>query len=272
MIITTYDNIFKDPKSGVDFHIWTESTTEQHSHNYYEIFIVTNGVINHIYNNAEFTLFKGDLCLIRPNDVHRIMTIKKSRACHVNIAFTHSFLNQICAFFDSDIFRFVENADSLYLKLNKEEFDYFVNMVNTLTLLEQDRSKEVFIIKNMIISALTVLLTKCHNAKEELPQWLNDFLLKINEPALFENPVNELYKLSNYSQSMLSKCFKKYMNQSLVQYFTKLKINYACNLLKSTNYSTLEISNRVGFSSLSHFNKVFKSHTNLSPIEYKNKM
>ena len=42
---------------------------------------------------------------------------------------------------------------------------------------------------------------------------------------------------------------------------TKLKIDYAKTLLIKTNYSLLDISNMLGYSSYSHFITLFKKYT-----------
>ena len=56
-----------------------------------------------------------------------------------------------------------------------------------------------------------------------------------------------------------------------MKYAKKIRIDRAKVLLVTTNNSILEIALTLGFHDQSHFHKVFKSFTGLSPSEYRNK-
>lgn len=89
----------------------------------------------------------------------------------------------------------------------------------------------------------------------------------ISEPIKTEDIANSLY----LSRPYLSKKFKEETNENIAEYIIKEKINEAKRLLRYSNKSLTQISSYLGFSSPSHFSRVFKKHTNLSPSEYKNK-
>lgn len=75
----------------------------------------------------------------------------------------------------------------------------------------------------------------------------------------------------NLSEGYISDCFKKHMGITIMKYAKKIRIDRAKVLLVTTNNSILEISLTLGFHDQSHFHKVFKSFTGLSPSEYRNK-
>lgn len=82
-----------------------------------------------------------------------------------------------------------------------------------------------------------------------------------------------LKKLSNdlnLSQGYISDCFKKHMGITIMTYAKKIRIERAKILLLTTNDSILDISLRLGFHDQSHFYKVFKSFTGVSPSQYRN--
>lgn len=82
-----------------------------------------------------------------------------------------------------------------------------------------------------------------------------------------------LKKLSNdlnLSQGYISDCFKKHMGITIMTYAKKIRIERAKVLLLTTNDSILDISLRLGFHDQSHFYKVFKSFTGVSPSQYRN--
>ncbi len=72
--------------------------------------------------------------------------------------------------------------------------------------------------------------------------------------------------------SYLSREFARYFdNLSFGEYIRKLRIDKAVQLLDSTAYSLGEIAYLTGFSDQSHFTRIFKQHTGLSPSKYRKK-
>jgi len=80
---------------------------------------------------------------------------------------------------------------------------------------------------------------------------------------------NEKIKNSGYSHSRFAELFKKHVGISLVEYMINKRLNYAADLLSTTNKSTLEISSLVGYDSYSCFVRLFKKQFNVSPIQYR---
>lgn len=74
----------------------------------------------------------------------------------------------------------------------------------------------------------------------------------------------------NLSEGYISDCFKKHMGITIMKYAKKIRIDRAKVLLLTTNSSILEIGLTLGFHDQSHFHKVFKSFTGVSPSEYRN--
>ena len=81
--------------------------------------------------------------------------------------------------------------------------------------------------------------------------------------------MTDIYAMSGYSQSALSQQFKKYMGQTLISYINDLKLNHACNQLKNTSFSMVDIAKSAGFESYPHFSRLFKSKFGLSPLQYR---
>lgn len=71
------------------------------------------------------------------------------------------------------------------------------------------------------------------------------------------------------SASYFGLLFKKEVNIFISEYLTLVRINYAINILCTTNKNVTEISNMLGFSSPSYFIKCFKKQTGVSPNHYK---
>lgn len=66
-----------------------------------------------------------------------------------------------------------------------------------------------------------------------------------------------------------SRVFKRELGVSFTEYVNKLKIQYACQLLETTNYPAYRIASECGFTDPSYFNRVFCLHMNQTPQKYK---
>lgn len=254
----------------VDFHWWDQITTSLHDHNHYEIFLVTEGKTTHLLNGTESVLAKNTMYLIVPSDLHQFTPIPESRSQHINLAVTVEKLELLCQALSIDLSAFVEHPVHA-TTLSEDQFAFFLNRAEQLNLAKGNSEKpiSVLIILEMITQALIILYRNIVTAKTQYPEWFHQLINQMHSPKSFTSSAKEIYQLCHYSPPMILKYFKRYTGETIVSYFTKIKMNYACNLFQTTNFKTLEIAARVGYDSLSHFNKVFKVYTGQSPSQYR---
>ena len=96
-------------------------------------------------------------------------------------------------------------------------------------------------------------------------------MLYINENVESNLQVNEIAKKLDISRSYLSKCFADDMGDTIQNYIMNTKLNHGVNLLVNTNISIVEISEKLKFSSQSHFQNTFKKHFKMTPLQYRRK-
>ena len=252
-------------KYDVDLHIWKDKISTTHGHDYYEFAICNKGEIIHCLNdNSPQRLKKGQAFFITPNDVHSIKSLKG--ATHINIAFTPNVFFELCRYFEiSDLQKCLTDD---VITLNTEELNRVEQKVNEILSMTDGKNEVVYIalLKALLVELFVAFLSSQNcGQKEEKPEWLREFVDKISSPEYFELPMGELYVYSNYSQPIVTREFKKYYGVTLSQYLLDRKMFYAYGLLKNTNWGLLEICNRVGISSLSHFNTLFKKYYGKTP-------
>ena len=86
---------------------------------------------------------------------------------------------------------------------------------------------------------------------------------------LFENlSIGDICAHLGISETTLMKYFKKNTNQTVMEYYTDLKIEEAKSLILSTPKNFTQVSQELGFSSSNYFTKVFKAKTGYTPSEY----
>lgn len=87
----------------------------------------------------------------------------------------------------------------------------------------------------------------------------------IKERITIEDLADEL----GVSASYLSRLFKKETGDSVSAYIRRQKIEMAKNLLQYSEYSMIDIANRLAFSSQSHFIQQFREFVGMTPKKYR---
>lgn len=82
--------------------------------------------------------------------------------------------------------------------------------------------------------------------------------------------INKLCALCGVSYSLFLKTFEKELSTTPNKYIINLRMNYACDLLK-TDKKITEISEIIGFTDVYFFSKQFKKYIGISPTTYRQK-
>ncbi len=138
------------------------------------------------------------------------------------------------------------------------------------------------ILYNKLIESIDLLLKKTLDNTSDIntPSQSNtkETLSAVSKAVEYiENNYHKQISLStaantlNFNASYLSRIFKDKKNQSFSTYLNNYRIEKACELIKKQNLKVSAISSMVGFNESEYFYKIFKRHTGLTPLEYKNK-
>ncbi|MGN0467706.1 MAG: AraC family transcriptional regulator [Acutalibacteraceae bacterium] len=264
-----YENNKMLKTQGVSFHWWRSASTSLHSHNFCEIFIITDGEAVHELNGEKELLSKGTIHFIKPEDTHRIKASKEKGCVHMNLCICLDRLKKILEalsidereFFKKGVFKTVLTAD---------ELDFFKKRAERINLMKFDGEPDSTIaVSELIIQAIIILYSSKNNLSSEYPDWFANILEKIHSPEFLSCTAADIYALGNFSAPAMIEYFKKYTGHTVSQYLKTVKIQNAKSLLKSTDLSIVEISNMLGYTSLSHFNRLFKEKTGMTPAAYR---
>lgn len=81
--------------------------------------------------------------------------------------------------------------------------------------------------------------------------------------------VNDLAERYNMSPNYFSSMFKKETNRSPVNFITELRMKKAMELLEHSTMSVVDIAKKVGYDEGQYFFRVFKKHTGMTPLNYR---
>ncbi len=93
----------------------------------------------------------------------------------------------------------------------------------------------------------------------------------INNNLHLKISLEDLAKHLSLTPTYISQLFHSETGTKLNEYIKIKKIEAASNMIKFSNFNSIDISNYFNFSSHSYFIKVFKQYTGLTPKEYKEK-
>ena len=143
-------------------------------------------------------------------------------------------------------------------------YNKFYTLIQSLNTLKELQELEIRMIDTYINLLINDVEVKDNFVINRILKHLH---LNIESQISLKKLANEV----NLSEGYISDCFKKHMGITIMKYAKKIRIDRGKVLLVTTNNSILEIALTLGFHDQSHFHKVFKSFTGVSPSEYRNK-
>lgn len=106
--------------------------------------------------------------------------------------------------------------------------------------------------------------------REDFGEYLvNSVIEQLSENVSGRISIDEICKRMNYTRSYIFRQFKRVTGQSIMAYFTSLKIKEAKRLLRETEMSVTEIAAALSFDTPNYFSKTFKRLTGSTPLEYR---
>lgn len=250
----------------VSFHWWSELTTTLHYHNYFEIFLVTRGKAEHRYNGSDSKLCRNTMQLIRPQDVHRFSSERGESCTHMNLLILPERLEALCVALNIP-FSNIRGGPPLGAVLGDADTTFFLDRAEQIHLCGNRSDDASRIILEMIAEALCLLYRR--RTVGGADEWFTELLLKLRSPEYLTWRASDIYALCPYSAPVLLRRFRESKGCTLVEYLTRVKMDYAQNFLLSTNFPVHEIASRLGYDSLSHFCRIFKHHSGMTPQQYR---
>jgi AraC-like DNA-binding protein len=224
-----------------------------HSHEYWQLEIVTQGALQCRILGEVVALETGDMLLIPPGwehgfiyDEHNVswITIKFEREGDNapqwgGIIHGNPFTSRLVSSFKTVI------HDAAYKDFEKVFVDGFLD-----TMFQYIRSDEFH---------------KTHDSSELLVKHVIEKVHMRNGKAI---TVLELAEELSYTRSHLSKKFREMTGESLKSYIDQIRVQKIEELLRYSEHSISEVAADLGFNDIFSFSKFFKKHTGESPRQY----
>ena len=243
-----------------------------------EIVEVTSGSVR-VQIGTDFALAsRGDFLYVPPSMMLRVES--EGTASIRGIIFDISLFEANMENFDTEVF------DMFYIQ-SKNKLTVFGDthpVHSTLSVLMQECFDEYATrdvcyklpIRANIYLMLTALLRFYCGARGDLDRMIYHNVLRL-APVL--NYISESFKekiyiekladMINVSSDYFTKMFKESIGKTPIDYINAMRVNYAMELLCTTEMSMSEIADIIGFCNPNYFHKIFKQYINVSPLAYR---
>ena len=232
-----------------------------HSHDFYEITAVCKGNCYHIINGIKFKQNEDQIVFLRPDDSH-CFSKQSPDAVLISLSVQRDEFEKIAGLFSGDILADIKTKQM-------PEIFYCPSLAANINLNHNviKNNYEEHDMKFLLSYFIKEYIDAMKNRNSGLPKNLALAIKGMQSYESLKEGVPKFVELSFYSQSHLSRLIKEHFNMTLHEYVLNLRLNAAYNDLILTGESTEFIAEKVGYASLSHFNKIFKEKFKATPAE-----
>ncbi len=225
----------------------------------------------------EIELLAGQMYLHKPNEFHNIRCDGKRAANSVIISFdcnTPELMNvagKVITLGEKEralVGTVVKEASSSFSTPLGNPYTYVMEIDENSGFASQQMIKlsvEMLLIR-LIRKHINIAPVKIHKNNTLLAEITEYLTLNVEEKLEFKDILKEF----NLSASVVKKIFREQMGCGVMDYFTRLKIDKAKELIREENFTFTEISEKLGFNTSQYFTTVFKRISGMTPTEYAN--
>lgn len=256
-----------------------------HKHNHFEINYVYSGKAFLEANETTYVLESNELCIIPPELFHNLIVqddtsivigIMVRKSTFDSIFSNILAMNDLLANYFKNILYRNENHRCLRFHLDSKDEIFFKTIQNIVIETHSDERYSNVIANCLVQEMFFLLLRKYSNTakyfdNDEIMMEQNYFLMILEYTQKHYDTVSLkfLSEFFNYSESYLSRLFKKNMNTNFSTLLMDIRLKKAEELLRNTDLSIFQISEAIGYSSVDYFTKAFKKQYRLTPSLYR---
>lgn len=245
---------------------------ELHYHDEIELLYVKSGVVGCVCDGVVHEARAGDVVFINSRVPHATHSIEETVFGLVQFKTSHFTPREIPSIIKYSV-KFHGLSDSRIFILHSEEMNDTLSEL-MLEIQNKDTAYELFT-KSLVYKLVAHLHRKkiLTNAEtiEDNPyvQKILPVLKHVNSNYYEDIALEDASAMLGFDPSYFCRIFKSAIGATFTEYLNFVRICKAEKLLASTEDSILEISEAVGFSSVSYFNRTFKKFKNCSPGYYR---
>lgn len=230
-------------------------------------------------NDIEHTLKKGQIIFHKPGEAHSLNIGSDQEAHVITIAFEcHS---SAIHFFENKIFDITKLEHNLLIMLLCEARKCIASPLNDPSISKMEKYNDDFFGSRQLLylyleEFLLYIIRRCiaqpyisplSNTKSD--SILYNKVLRYLETHICEPiSIDDICQNNLISRSQLQKIFQREHQCGVIDFFSKMKIEFAKQLIRDSQLNLTQISSYLGYSSIHYFSRQFKKITGVTPSSY----
>ena len=233
-----------------------------HLHAQIELVFVTAGKTRVWVDNHVYDIGAGDVIIVFPNQVHRFETVEHEQ--YVILKFNPDILPELINSFSK-----VPVSNQLTNAANDPHLNVLIDSI--CKAYSDNAPYKEQILHGYLLSFLGHLLRQMTLEDAQIYDYhvlgkiLNYCIAHSTEELSLTTLERELHISKYYISHMMS----AKLHMGFNDYVNSLRVSNACKLLRKTDFSITEISERVGFNTMRTFNRAFSKQMGQTPREYR---
>jgi AraC-like DNA-binding protein len=267
------------PLLAVPFRLEIDHHLVPNFHDYLEIAYICRGRGICEIGSRRTRLLPGDLVILGPHDVHTFWSDYRDPVCFLAVYFLPEV---ICApgqdSFDREFLEpFYQGQETRkHFRRSDLRDDAIPKMIVDMYNLGQQkayfyRHQQKALLLQLLAGMRTTLFTDTlelrtrHRSLDRLKPLLNE----VNARHWERMTISEAATRVGCSRYYFCRLFKKVLGMTFVEYLNRTRIDHAKDLLLSSDHAISYIAEEVGFENISHFNKMFREFTGITPSRFR---
>ena len=251
------------------------------SHDFWEFLCVDKGEVNVLAGEKFHVLKKGDIIFHKPNEFH---DVKSNGLIAPNlVVMSFSCTSPVMAFFEEKVLQISEPERLLLAQIIQEAKYVFAGRMDDpyqeeLIPSESPRFAgeqlirlylEQLLIQLMVRPDQPINPTIVKSIKQKADGELFSQIQEYMESHICETlTIEQLCRSNSVGRSQLQKLFRTRSGYGAIEYFSRMKVDLAKQMIRENHYNFTQIADALGFSSIHYFSRQFKRITGMTPSEY----
>lgn len=255
------------------------------SHDFWEFLCVDKGEVNVLAGEKFHALKKGDIIFHRPNEFHDVNSNGLIAPNLVVMSFSCD--SPVMSFFEEKVLQISEPERLLLAQIIQEAKYVFDGRMDDpyqeeLLLTKSPRFAGEQLIRLYLEQLLIQLIRRymvrtsppahppiVKSIKQKADGELFSQVLEYMEAHVYESlTIEQLCRSNSVGRSQLQKLFRSRSGYGAIEYFSRMKVDLAKQMIRENHYNFTQIADTLGFSSIHYFSRQFKRITGMTPSEY----
>lgn len=230
-----------------------------HTHDYFEVFWVQNGIVRHHVPGGLDKLVEGDMILLSPGQTHAIQG-KGDQAMIVSISIHPDVVEGLNLRHPG-----IWPAGGAPARLHRDIRQ--LSALNHAALVLEGSTFNSLAAEAFLLPLLSDL--QGNPAPQNAPDWLARALAAAKTAPVFQEGAAGFVAQTGRAHAHVSRTMRKVTGKSPSEYINQVRMTHAARALITDSEPVSLIAADCGIPNMAHFHKLFRAHHGMTPLQYR---